>query len=333
MNIKDAIGQNEKNDFELKPEEHADLYKEVLPELSALLKDSEVEYIGKEYLINDEKAVLTQKKYKDHSRKVRLYGFLTTLFTVGITISGSLKEITLPVIGTLDSETTILIFTILAIISSALAGIYIKLIKSKKLLTKWMEARSEAEESRIGYFDMLAKKMEGKSIDQHLQVLEYFRRYQLDVQLTFYEFKSKALEKKANQSLTIIAILAGVVIIINSIAGLGFGSKYAFLASIAIIIQAYSFMVSNKELDDQNERNAERYSRTRKVMAELKARVDRVKIAIRKNDTSTLAIYFKAVHEPLSIENKQWLKSMNSSTMAIQELEKHIDGIGDTKNE
>ena len=325
MDIEKAIGENEKNDYILNISKHAEKYAENLPELSKLLQGSDIEYLAKEYEFDDKRAIACQKKYKQYSIGTRWTAFFATLFTVCITVSGALNGLKVFSFGTIDGETMAHTASILAIISSAVASVFIMLLKNKKLLSKWMESRSEAEEGRIGYFEKLVKKVQGKSVEAHLQLLEYFRRYQIDVQLNFYENKSKELEKKSNQSLTILAILAGTALIINGITGLGFDSKYSYLASLAIIVQALSFMMNNKELDEQNERNSERYGRTREILAQLKSKFDLVKNVVKNNDTKALSVYVKAVHEHLSIENKQWLKSMESSTMAIAELEKHIN--------
>jgi hypothetical protein len=327
MDVEKAIGESNKNeDYILDLEKHIVRYQDSLPQLTALLKDSEVQYVGGEYTLFDEKANGVQKKYKDYSKYARRFGFWATVFTVLVTISGSLNELTDDLLTEESIKIIVKVSAGLAIAFGAVAGAFVTLIKRKGLLNKWMEFRSEAEERRTEYFNLLAQNVSGKSISEHLQVLEYFRRYQLDVQLNFYTSKSETLEGAANKSLKIIIALGATVVILNGIIGLGLDPKYSILASLALIVQAYSFMTSNKELTNQNERNAERYARSRSLMAGLKAKIDPVKMALESKDFSALTAYFNAVHEPLLAEHQQWLKTMKASSVATTELEKHIAG-------
>ncbi len=325
--IIEAIGSNAPEDYILAPQTHAEKYHKSLPELSHILKKSNVKHFANEYKINDRKAIDAQSKFKKFSSLSRLFIFLTAVFSTTLLISGSLSGIDF-----IDNNLKwfpgllLMISTVLAILFGAISTALLKIIKDRKLLEKWMELRSEAEELRINYFKEMASTDELKISIDYLTVLEYFRRYQLDIQLNYYSFRATQLENKSNIALNILAILAAIVLVINGITGM-LGLEWSSLAALAIIIQNYAFMINNKELNDQNARNAERYSRTRSVLSKLKSQIDDVRKAITQDDTSILFKFINAVQEPISLENRQWLKSMRSSSMAIDELEKQLEKI------
>ncbi len=321
MDIETAIGENEPDDYILSPSDHADLYKEKLPKLSELLRDPEIQHLTDEYLQSDKKAISAQNEFKRYSLYARWGAFFTTLFSTTLLLSGWLN--THESVSELVARTVLTCSTILTIAFSAASATFIMIIKNRKLLENWMGERSEAEEYRLSYFNRLAESPLLSTAQDHLQVLEYFRRYQIDIQLSYYDVRSRQLSKTANKSSNMIAILAGVVLLINGIVS-SFGLDWTSLAALAIIVQAISNNVSNRELTDQNLRNAERYERTRKLLAKLKSRIGKVRTTITKGDLTVLKTYVHAIQEPLSAENKQWLKSMKSSSLAIDELEKRL---------
>jgi Mg2+ and Co2+ transporter CorA len=218
----------------------------------------------------------------------------------------------------------LIISTVSAIVFGAISTALLSIIKNSKLLEKWMEQRSEAEELRLNYFKEISLSEELKTSLDYLTILEYFRRYQLDIQLNFFSIRTSQLEKKSNKALNALAVLSAIVLIINGLTGI-LGLAWSSLAAIAIILQNYAFMVNNKELNDQNTRNAERYSRTRSTLAELKSEIDDVTKSIMQDDTSILLTYIHAVQEQISLENRQWLKTMRSSSKAIDELETQLE--------
>jgi hypothetical protein len=156
--------------------------------------------------------------------------------------------------------------------------------------------------------------------------LEYFRRYQLDIQLAYYQQRSTNMEKKSMNSAIWIAVLAGLVIIINGIIG-SLGLKFTFLVTATLIIQAYSAMISNKESGEQNERNASRYKKQAEDLGRISSSIDRMRASIQNGKTEVIKQFLEAIHQPMRAENQQWLETMQASSGAIEELEKQLEAI------
>lgn len=326
--IIDAIGENTPEDYILAPKIHAEIYRKSLPKLSLILSNPKIKYIAEEYCAADQKAIKAQAKFKKLSSLSRLFLFLTATFSTTLLVSGSVSGIDY-ITQNLDWLPNLLLISssVSAIIFGAISTVILRIIKTGRLLEKWMEFRSEAEEFRINYFKEIALNKDLKTPLDYLIALEYFRRYQLDIQLNFLSIKAGELEKKSNKSLNIIAVLSAIVLVINGFTGiLGFQwTSLASLAAIAIIIQNYVFLINNKELNEQNTRNAERYRRTRTILAKLKSQISEVREAILQGNVKFLTEYIYAVNEPISSENRQWLKTMKASGLAIEELERHLE--------
>lgn len=323
--IREKIGENAKDDYLLLPEKHIERYEGQLPDLAALLKLPTVRHFAEEYQKYDQEARKVQSKFKNYSKWARLFTFLAAAFSATLVMSGTLtgSSFIQSQFGWLP-ETLLMVSTVLAIIFSGASSAVIMIIKNQKLLEKWMSRRAAAEEYRIQYFEELGQQLkEGAGPATGMAILEYFRRYQLDIQIAYYEVRAAEMEEKSNKATAAIAILAGLVIIINGITG-SLGLDWAFLAALAIIAQAFSAMISNRELNDQNERNAERYAKLRKELSLLRARIGEVRKGIAEGNTTVLKTYMKAIHDSMATEHRQWLETMRSGGLAMDELEAEL---------
>ncbi len=331
--IRNSIGDNAQDDYILQPENHAQLYEEKLPELAKLLQNSTVQHLAGEYKQQDREAIVFQKKFKSYSAYARLFTFLAATFSATLIMSGTLTGIEYVQDNFPKLPQIILtVSTILTIIFSGISSIFIMIIKNLKLLEKWMKNRAVAEEIRLHYFQKLVDlyhQQPGPELG--VALLEYFRRYQLDMQIAYYKKRADELSRKSSNAIAIIAILSGLVIIINGMTGF-LGLDWAFLAALAIIVQAYSSAVSNRELSDQNERNAERYEGLRRELALIKSRIDTVRQGIAQGNHEVLGKFVKAVQDPMAAEHRQWLETMGSSTAAVSELEAELSKINVEQN-
>jgi len=325
--ILQAIGENADDDYILSPSSHKDRYQETIPELAALFDREILQHIYQEYEQEDQKAIYAQKRYRRFSKLARRATFLTTIFSVTLIMAGTLKGIPdfldpasqLPDIALRASA-------ILAIVFGGMASALIMLIKGEKMLEKWMKHRAAAEEERISFFETMAELVNDRSAEIQLIVLEYFRRYQLDMQIAYYTIRSGQLERKANRTVLMLAIAGGLVIIVNGITGI-LGAEWAVVGSLALIIQAYTAMVSNRENSDQNERNALRYAGVRRQLSALKARLPEIRQKLMTGSGQILLKCMKAVHEPMATEHRQWLETMRGTSAAMNDLEESLAGI------
>ena len=157
----------------------------------------------------------------------------------------------------------------------AFAGVCLNRIRSGELLQQWMRNRAEAETRRLYYFDLVTGDRPQANISPTIPLpllqLEYFRRFQLDVQITFYDVRGQQHAQAASKALSLSTWALGGIALLNGLAG-AFGwvdPKWAAIAGIALVAQAFASMVTNTEAVNQDRRNAERYERARCVLAKL----------------------------------------------------------------
>ena len=321
------IGQNEENDYILDLEAHQNLYRSSLPKLYDILSSSELSTFASEYQTFDQQAIDAQKLYKTNTKRSRIFTFLTALFSSLLIVAGGINlDSTL---GNEAAKYIVVILSLLGAASSALVTVYLVLIRDGKLLLKWMEKRAMAEEYRLLYFDKVTQLpeeiQEEEKVEQSLIRLEYFRRFQLNIQRNYYSNRSSQLSKRGNQAIINAAWIAGGVAFLDGLAS-AFGLveedlAWVILGGLALVGTAVGSMITNRELTEQNQRNALRYDNTRSVLVRLYARLDQVREGIQKGKVELLGRFVKAVHEPLSNEHRQWLENMGKTHSAIGELE------------
>ena len=143
------------------------------------------------------------------------------------------------------------------------------------------------------------------------------------MQYSYYKKRAGEHGFKASKYLTYNALAMGGVALINGISG-AFGiaaPKWTAFAALAIVLQAIAAMVSSKESIEQNQRNAERYERTRTVLSRLKGKLGEIREGICAGNLNLYPNFVKAVHEVLSVEHRQWLTNLENRQTAINKLE------------
>jgi len=323
------VGKNEEKDYLLRPKMYAELFSEKAPALSDLLRSSELEGIAEKYSLNDAQAVAAQSKYKAWMKKARLWVLLTAC------CSAALLAVATWLVQPDEAEvakTLFIAISIAAFIASFIATTYIKLVESLSLLKKWMGSRANAEMQRLRYFEGFVKR--GFQADAGLDPialrllqLEFFRRFQLDMQLNFYTQRSgqhaAAAEKSAAIGTWAMGI-AGLAAAIAGFLGASIDPRWAAVAAVGFVFQAYASNALSAEAVNQDRRNEERYGRTMKSLQDLKAELDRVRQQVDGGNTEILAAYVDAVHEHLSLEHRQWIDDIEMASKAMGELKAQL---------
>lgn len=325
-----AIGKAENQDYILDPASHAELYEKSLPELAATLKGSNLAVEVDEYKRFDQQAIEAQKRYKKYSYWARVSTFVTAIFSSALLMSTSallLFDLE-PEVADKIQRIGVSFFSLGGLLLGAGATIVINWIRNGNLLEDWMKARSNAEEHRLGYFDQVANLGKNETSSLALAKLEYFRRYQLEIQKNYYEVKSTQLKNRGRNALLWVTISAGIVAVLNGLAG-AFGadpesSGWTSLAGLALMVQAYSLMLNTRELSEQNQRNASRYENTRRILARLYGKLDEVRSEIIAGQLDILPKFVEAVHEPISTEHRQWLEDAEKRNSAISRLDEAL---------
>jgi hypothetical protein len=194
-------------------------------------------------------------------------------------------------------------------------------VREGRLLETWMTRRAAAETLRLKYFELVTQ-AEGPP----LLALEYFRRYQLEVQLAYYRNRSREHKLEADKLLTrgSWAVLAGCVA--TGVAGLlgAVDPRWVAAAGVAAMAAAFSALASAQEALGQDRRNAERYARTLEALEGLSARLDEVRSASAAGEREPLRQFVAAVHEQLSLEHRQWLGQRESTEASMARLEETL---------
>jgi hypothetical protein len=332
---KRIIGLDEKNDYILDPAIHMDKYDKDAPVFASVLRSSMISTLLDEYKHADGLAIIAKSVFAKWTKVFMNATFITTVFTACLLASASFGAF----FGedSSFSKLLILIFSMGGVAAAAVATGCVQYIKSNKLLEKWMGTRAEAEELRVQYFEDLAVSVPDGDNDiaflDHLK-LEFFRRYQLDVQLSYFSGKSIKHQQIASRLMLISTIALMLVLFFNGVAGVAGvfdSSQMTIIAAFAIIAQAVSTMMLNKEAVNQDRQNAERYEKTRKDLNMLKAKIDLIHKKIDGGDPAILKTFITAVHEPISAEHRQWLASQETRLSAITKLEEELKKSSETR--
>jgi hypothetical protein len=189
-----AIGADDPGaDWQLAPQAHAAMLPAQAGALRRVLEQTRIREIAKEFEVADRLAVKEQKHYKSVAL-TRLYAGVTA------TIIGSTFVLPMEMwIGKFTSVAAAVQYIALA--TSVLTLLH--LIRARPF-DVWMKARARAEIARIDLFDEVLL-----GVDRDLQPdelpllplqLEYFRRYQLDMQRRYYRDRGGQHARAAGQT-------------------------------------------------------------------------------------------------------------------------------------
>ena len=239
----------------------------------------------------------------------------------------------------LDGKVWAAIFALGGIFFGAAAGLLLNMIRSGRMLEKWMQNRAEAEMLRLQLFNSVTGKEHESatktSIPTALLQLEYFRRFQLDVQRTYYSASSEKHDSAAQKALIYSSVTMGVVAMINGASGYLASTfdnlKWTAIAAIAVIAKAFVTKISNTQAINQDARSAERYQRSSSTLTRLSSKLDDVRKQILSGDEEILNEFVEAVHEQLSLEHRQWIESISKAGTAIGKFEKHLEDLKEQK--
>ncbi|MEJ2502374.1 MAG: hypothetical protein P8177_03515 [Gemmatimonadota bacterium] len=311
------MGTGAWDDHEIAPSVHAARYEEAAPGLARVLRSAAAEAAARAYEERDAGAVEAQEKFQRATRRARRSVLATGLAAALLLVLGTLSD-ALP--RPLE-QTLFVMFSLAATTAGAMASYWIRRIREGRLLERWMTRRADSETQRLRYFEAVTR---GQRAEEPLLQLEYFRRYQLDVQRAYYDGQGKQHEVEADRiqarssgAMAAAAIASGA----SGVLAATLGAAWAALAGLALAAQAVAAAWENGEATAQNRRNAERYERTRKTLDALYAQLDRVREAVAGGRLEALDGFVDSVHEQLSLEHRQWLEEIVAAGSAMERLE------------
>ncbi len=317
----EIIGTQQAGDYRLEPAEHAKLYADAAPDLAALLGTARVTVIAEEYQQRDAEADGGQKSFK------RTMSTANIAVLVAATSSACMMAAEIVLGGTDRDGVAIAAWTgnlvfplgLIAAISAAAATAALYFVRSGRLFENWMTKRAAAENARLSYFVALAESP-ASTPELELLKLEYFRRYQYEVQEEYYLTRGAAHRASAQRTMFVGGAGIFIAALTGGFASLAEGMATA-LAAIAVIGAAISAYAASREAMTQDRRNAERYDRTLTALRGLYGRLDRVRQAVANGNREALVEFVGAVNEQISLEHRQWLESSEATKEGIAKLD------------
>ena len=310
------IGASSPDDDVIQPSQHADRYAREAPDLARILRSSSVEVSAHAYEHKDADALAAQALFVRAARRARVAVFVTAVAAGLVLAAGGLA----PLLDSAVSSSLLVVFALLGVAGGVVASYWIRRIREGGLLERWMTRRAEAETERLRYFDLVTK---GTPSESPILQLEYFRRYQHDVQRAYYRRRASHHEAGADRALAGSSAgmaAAGAATGVAGIFGATLDPAVAALAAIGLIGQAWATGLENGEATHQHRRNSERYRRTVHALDGLHAMLDRVREAVAAGETEALHAYVDAVHDQLSLEHRQWLEETATASHAVARL-------------
>jgi hypothetical protein len=318
----DIIGTAGKDDYQIAPTTHATTFASQAPELAAILRTSGVGLAARDYEAKDSEANDAETEFKRIFDRSNLSVFLTSIMIVFVLATG--------VLNPANAKILLVTFGLLSFLGGSIASYYLNVLKQGKLLDNWMSNRARAEAARLDYFMSIAKAAPLANLGNAFELikLEYFRRFQLDVQLNYFSSASKKQAIAARKALkwsSIAVAGAGTITALAGFTGGYINPKFAALATLGTLFAGLSTYATTREDVYHNQRNAERYCRTEEALIEIYKRIDDVRRAVLTDGQKPLLDFIGAVHEQLLAEHKQWLGLETEAENAFTKLQDGLD--------
>ncbi len=320
---KKIIGKSVADDWRITPTRHPAELEKSAPALYARLAHSSRAGVAERYERYDKEAIEAQTEFKQTASNANA-SVLAVACVGGLVaaLGAYSEEFPGPV------KVALAVFGATSVLAGGLATMWLGKLREAKLLDGWMKNRAKAEIARNEYFEKVTAPT--ADLDLALLQLEYFRRYQLDVQRAYYEGRGKQHRRAAAQNLSVRSFLALAGTVATGVAGAAgvFGpQKLAIvsLAALAVIAAALGSYAMSHESINQDARNGERYEKTSESLSTLHERLDDVRAAVAAGDYAVLEAFVKAVNEELSLEHRQWLAQSERWASALAELEKRLE--------
>lgn len=316
------IGKNKSDDWQLRPKVHAS---NLLPEAGALkriLERSLIDNIMTRFHIADAKAIRAQKWYRFWGRAgiyaIALASIVGTALVLRVDEKFGVESKWLA----LAVEYGLLV----------LAFLIAQWLVIKRPFKKWMENRGEAEIARIHLFDEVVRADEPLNSDEAALLplqLEYFRRYQLDVQLTYYKGRGAQHLTAAGHTnlwqwlsvgLTCVWTIITVLASLHFLAEQGWITLPSWAAALKLssyerIVMAFGIVAASiytanyaRSLMDLDERNAARYTTTLANLEHIQSTLlQETRDAAQQGDKQKVLTFVRLVQNQISSEHKEWV--------------------------
>ncbi len=314
----EAIGSDEPADWKLQPETHALSLPPNAGALKRILQRDTCRRTIEAFRIDDAAAVSSRKWYVFYA------GWAALLSLVSIICA----SILLTVFGLNPSKSDSLVthLSIVIGVSVSLSFILSLLEKWFDPAQKWMASRAAAENERMRLFSEVVAANEPVKANElpllPLQ-LEYFRRYQLDVQRRYYEGRGaqhKAVVRWSNglRIVALLLVLTASLPQISTLAGYPIADwlgtaidpdlQTRIFVGLSTIGSALQVWLATRLLRGLDEHNAARYTSTAENLSALSRRpLDEAREAAANGDRQAVLGFVALVQEQVSSEHREWI--------------------------
>jgi hypothetical protein len=321
-----AVGQDDDaTDWRLSPDEHA---RRLPPEAGALkrvLQRPELNAIIARYLQADAAAVKGQRRYKRIGR-LGLYA---------ASIATAVGALFLMPLETWLKGSAAASASAAQMLGLAAAFFASRLLAMAKPFEQWMKNRAEAELARVALFDLvmdIAEEARPGEIALLPLKLEYFRRYQLDVQRRYYQGRgaehAAAVWRnnrllRASMLITLASVTIGAVSALHLAAAwqvplpnqlralsqdLAGGHTNRLLLGLGVIASALYGLGVARSLMDLDERNASRYLTNAANLAYLtKVDLPAARAAAERGSVEDVRAFVNNVQALITSEHREWI--------------------------
>jgi dsDNA-binding SOS-regulon protein len=309
----DAIGEQDETDFILAPSTHAEKLPASAQALAVLLKDPQLSVLAEQYERHDGAANAARDEYKATLTRangaVLAATTLSALMMAAQILAGAFLQYGDQLRGVAA------VAGVLAGLAATLGARWLFRAREGRLLERWLGCRAKAETERGAYFSTIAEGPDEAPL--RLLKLEYFRRYQVDVQRNYYAVASARHAKAAQRTLRIGAFAVALSSIPAFFGAFSAGEgAWSALATLSVIGGAIAAYTAAHEAMTQDRRNAERYEHALETLEMLAAKLGQVRKAVAEGSAEALKVYVTAVNEQLTVEHRQWLESAQGAKKA-----------------
>jgi hypothetical protein len=347
-----AIGEHSSDDWQIQPKSFPQQLAADTPQLADYLSDSLYVEKAKQFEHADQLAVDYQSQYKKRAQHMSIGIFVAAVATALLSIIATdpVDEmfsiaVTDPIADMLNSIATdpaanmwpnlrsVSVNNIISLIAGLVifvaSGFFIfnsQMISQLRLYDHWMENRAKAETARLLYFKEAAQNLIIEQTANKLLLHEFcsfFRRYQLQVQQTYYQGRSQQHAISLSKTAKISAFAAVIVTAFSGSSGFAgfFDPQLISFAALGTIGIALTALASRRESINQDERNSMRYRITANVLAKVAEKYSSVQKALANGQDPVILLHFvDAVHEQLSLEHRQWTEDAAEINTAFAQL-------------
>lgn len=314
-NARDIVGDEALDDYILRPEIHADQLPMEAGALARILRSDAIKEVIRNYRVSDHRALRFQRWYK------RLGGAAIVFQAIGALVGALFLVVNFSSYAPNWAQRAnfIELFALLVAISvggmTAIFDVY----------RKWNQARAAAEIARVEFFHRLVS-ASVQVVSSELPVLpfqlEYFRRYQLQIQKAYYRQRGSEhlLAYRVQQAISVgLAIATAFLLLVAANGlfrlGLDFGEVGHWLTArtehnvfAGLLLGTFSVLLMNWSLLSQSENNAKRYAATLANLEQAESEyLESAREAAEAGDKEGVVGFVDWINQFVSIEHRQWV--------------------------